>query len=45
MACDYKEELDATTELEGEDFTYYQKLIGIPRWSTEIGRVDILLEV
>ena len=45
IACNYKPELDGTTELKGEDITYYQELIGILRWSTEIGRVDILLEV
>ena len=45
MACNYKEELDATTELEGEDITYYQELIGILRWSSEIGRIHILLDV
>ena len=38
-------ELDVTEELEDKDVTYFQELIGILRWATEIGRVDILLEV
>ena len=29
----------------GDDITYYQELIGILRWSIEIGRVDVLTEV
>ena len=27
------------------DVTFFQELIGVLRWATEIGRVDILLEV
>jgi hypothetical protein len=38
-------ELDATEELNKDDVTLYHELIGILRWATEIGRVDILLEV
>ena len=41
----YTPELDVTAELDGEDITFYQELIGVLRWATEIGRVDILLEV
>jgi hypothetical protein len=45
MNNNYTPELDATTELEGDDIVFYQELIGVLRWATEIGRVDILLEV
>ena len=41
----YKPELDDSKELNAEDTTYFQELIGILRWSIEIGRVDILTEV
>ena len=45
MNVTYSPELDVTEELNDDDVTYYQELIGILRWATEIGRVDILLEV
>jgi hypothetical protein len=32
-------------QLEGTDHTYFQELIGILRWSTELGRIDIMVEV
>ncbi len=41
----YVPEMDVTHELSAEDMTFYQELIGVLRWATEIGRVDILLEV
>ena len=41
----YSPEMDVTHELNTEDVTFYQELIGIVRWATEIGRVDMLLEV
>ena len=37
--------LVVTEELGEDDVTFFQELIGILRWTTEIGRVDILLEV
>ena len=37
-------ELNSLLELDKEKITYYQELIGILRWATEIGRVDILTE-
>ena len=41
----YKPELDLTPE-QGEDETSrFQQLIGILRWSVELGRIDIYLEV
>jgi hypothetical protein len=45
MNNNYTPELDVTEELNEEDVTFYQELIGVLRWATEIGRVDILLEV
>ncbi len=42
---DYRPELDVTAELKGDGVYYYQELIGVLRWTVEIGRVDILLEV
>ena len=41
----YTPELDETKELSSDDVTFFQELIGVLRWATEIGRVDILLEV
>jgi hypothetical protein len=45
MNITFSPELDVTEELNEEDTTYFQELIGVLRWATEIGRVDILLEV
>ncbi|CAJ1948167.1 unnamed protein product [Cylindrotheca closterium] len=45
MTSDYISELDGSPKLNAKDHTYYQELIGILRWATEIGRVDILLEI
>ena len=45
MSTTYVPELDVTEELSDKDTTFYQELIGVLRWATEIGRVDILLEV
>ena len=38
-------ELDGTPELGDNERTFYQELVGILRWATELGRVDILYEV
>ena len=45
MNSTYSLELDFTEELNENDVTFFQQLIGVLRWATEIGRVDILLEV
>ena len=45
MIKDYYPELDESTELNEQDITWFQELIGILRWSVEIGRVDILTEL
>ena len=45
MSSGYRPELDQSAELDENDTQYFQELIGILRWATEIGRVDILTEV
>ena len=45
MNTTFSPEMDVTEELNADDTTYFQELIGVLRWATEIGRVDILLEV
>jgi hypothetical protein len=45
MNNNYSPELDVTTELDEDGTIFYQELIGVLRWATEIGRVDILLEI
>ena len=41
----YCPELDSSPELETQDASYYQSLIGILRWMIEMGRIDITCEV
>jgi len=41
----YSPEVDSSPELNEEDSTYYQSLIGILRWIVEMGRMDIITEV
>jgi len=41
----YSPELDGTSELNTDDITFFQELIGMLRWATELGRVDILHKV
>jgi hypothetical protein len=45
MSITFVPELDVTEELNVKDVTFFQELIGVLRWATEIERVDILLEV
>lgn len=45
MNSNFVPELDDSEELGPEETQYFQELIGILRWATEIGRVDILFEV
>jgi hypothetical protein len=45
MNSTYVPELDVTHELDGNDVVFYQEIIVMLRWATEIGRVDILFEV
>ena len=42
---DYAPEMDETPALEQEISYWYQYLIGILRWTVEIGIVDIITEV
>ena len=41
----YRPEMDITPTLNEEDMNKFQQLIGILRWSIELGRIDILTEV
>ena len=45
LPTDYRPELDTSPELDLEDASHYQSLIGVLRWTCELGRVDITLEV
>ena len=45
IASGYRPELDSYDELNSSETQYYQELIGILRWSTELGWVDISHEL
>ena len=45
MFPNYRPELDQTPELSPTEAAYYQSLIGILRWTDELGRIDIAVEV
>ena len=45
MSSQAQPELDSSTELNQDDITFYQELIGMLRWAIELGRVDVYLEV
>ena len=45
MTSSYLPELDGTPELESDDHRFFQEMIGMLRWATELGRVDVLHEV
>ena len=45
MNSTFSPELDISEELDGEDITFYQEIIGMLRWAIEIGRVDINFEI
>ena len=45
MASSYQPKLDGTSELNAEDTTYFQELIGILCLSTEIVCVDVLGDI
>jgi len=45
LDVDYKPELEATPICDEERASRYRQLIGILRWSVELGRLDILQEV
>jgi hypothetical protein len=45
MSSSFIPELDGAPELEADDLRYFQELIGMLRWATELGRVDTLHKV
>ena len=45
MQSHFTPELDGSPELNARETQMYQELIGILRWATELGQVDILLEI
>jgi hypothetical protein len=45
MKADYRPEVDVTPILSTVLASYYQGLIGVLRWTCELGRIDILTEV
>eukprot|EP00980_Cylindrotheca_fusiformis_P014195 scaffold3727_cov54-Cylindrotheca_fusiformis.AAC.1 len=45
MMGSFVPELDGSPELDSEGTQFFQELIGILRWATELGRVDVLHEV
>ena len=45
MVQGYLPEYDESDELDASDTQFFQELIGILRWATELGRVDMLHEV
>ncbi len=45
LTSGYRPELDQSDDLNPERQNYYQGLIGVLRWITELGRLDILLPV
>jgi hypothetical protein len=44
LASGARPEMDVSTELSAAGIQHYQECIGILRWATELGRVDILHE-
>jgi hypothetical protein len=45
MSPKYRPELDVSEVLDAQTANYYQSLIGVLRWTVEIGRIDITTEV
>ena len=45
MVSAFVPELDGTPELEPDDHRFFQEMIGMLRWATELGQVDMLHEV
>ena len=44
LPTSYRPEMDVSPLLDAEDANYYQSLVGILRWTVEIGRIDITTE-
>ena len=45
MSSHFKPELDTSPELEDNGVIEYQEIVGVLRWSVELGRIDINLKV
>ena len=45
MVTNYYPELDDSPELEQKDIQFYQEMMGMLRWATELGKVDVLHEL
>ena len=45
LSIGYCPEDDVSPELDQDDTTYYQELIGVLHWAIELGRIDIACEV
>ena len=45
MTLNYQPELDESAELDTEGIQFYQEMMGMIRWATELGKVDILHEL
>ena len=45
FATNYRAEIDESEELDPQQASYFQSLIGVSRWIVELGRVDICAEV
>ena len=45
MVSSFVPELDGTPDLGSDDHRFFQDMIGMLRWATELGRVDVLHEV
>jgi hypothetical protein len=45
LASGYCPELDALPELDEKRSSYYASLMGVLRWTIELGRIDISVEV
>ena len=41
----YRPELDVTKLCSEEEHQFYQQMIGILRWTIELGRIDICTEI
>ena len=44
MVLSYLTVLDASKELKPDNIQFFQELIGMLRWATEVGRVEVMLE-
>ena len=45
LTINYHPEIDISQDIDPQDASYYQFLIGILRWIVELGQVDICVEV